>query len=1183
MGTSVFKYIFKYSKKQQIILLIITLASFPTLYLSLDLPKTIINDAIGSKRDIIDFFGFELDQISYLLVLCGIFLALVFVNGGFKYFINVYRGVMAERMLRRLRYMLVHRLLRFPQSQFRTVSSGEIVSMVALETEPLGGFFGDAFSLPAFQGGTLLTILVFMFVQDPILGAAAIALYPLQTYIIPKLQRQVNLLGKQRVQRVRKLSERLGEVVAGAQDIQVHDTSRYELADFSQRLGDIFDIRFLVYRKKFFIKFLNNFIAQLTPFFFFSIGGYLVISGDLSFGALVAILAAYKDLSSPWKELLAYYQRMEDSRIKFTQVVEQFNPPGMMDESLFAEPDAENAPTGGTQSGALSGANLSLVEDDDSKVIESASFAFKDSEHVAIVGPGGGGKNELARLMARLMDPTGGRLALGDAPLATLPQSVIGRNFAYVDQDTFTRSGTIRDNLFYGVKHQPVEDEQVDDETRRRRRDFAAEANASGNSPFDVGGDWIDYDAVGARDPEALTQRALQVLRAVGLEEDIFNIGLRKIIDPAASPEITENVLKIRSAVRDRLEKEEMTDLVEAFDLERFNLNASVGENILFGTPVDAAFETANLAVNPYVTQALEKVGLSDDFVTIGEKIAALMIDLFRDLPPGHEFFERFGFIEGDDLPEFQRILTHIQNRGHERIDPEDRLRLVALTFQLVPARHRLGVIDEPVQVRLVEARRAFAELLPEGGSGMVEFFNAGTYNAAANIIDNILFGKIASDKPDANVHVDELVTEVLDDLGMFIMIVEAGLDSDVGIGGKRLSALQRRKLAMARALLKRPQLLILNEATAPFDADTQALIRESIAEEMAGRTVVSVESDLAGENSFDRVFTMARGRLSEETAGAAAAEAPETETPAEGEEAGEETGSELQREARLLRSVPFFEGLTQSALMLLAFTAERKVFAAEAVLMRQGDMGEYAYVIVEGTADVIIETVDDSSIIAARGRGDLIGELALICDAPRTATLKARDEVTALRISRDVFFEMLREHPQLNTNLLLIIARRFEATMRRVSGGVDLYDSVTRLPVRQLMLGRVRDAAQRAGEEGGQPSSLIVVRFDAVEEIAEKLGPATEPRLFKKLARRLRGEMQEANIVARVDRGVFCILAPGQTTDAYVETLLDNIRAAMVKPLVFSTHSFDMPGESIRFEVLPADDAAVSLLEKWT
>ena len=214
MPKSVFAYIWRYSRLQQIILTLVTLFSFPFLYYSLDLPKLIVNEAIGGAGSPYDVLGVELDQIEYLFALSGIFLALVFVNGGFKYFINVYVGVMSERLLRRLRYNLFERVLRFPLPHFRKTSQGEIVSMITAEAEPLGGFFGEAFSLPLYQGGILVTISAFIFIQDPLMGLASIAFYPLQGYLIPKLQKRVNLLGKQRVQNVRRMSEHIGEAVA---------------------------------------------------------------------------------------------------------------------------------------------------------------------------------------------------------------------------------------------------------------------------------------------------------------------------------------------------------------------------------------------------------------------------------------------------------------------------------------------------------------------------------------------------------------------------------------------------------------------------------------------------------------------------------------------------------------------------------------------------------------------------------------------------------------------------------------------------------------------------------------------------------------------------------------------------------------------------------------------------------
>ena len=145
MNKTLFGFIFEHSKKQQIILIAAITASYPFYYLSLDLPKTIVNEAIGG--DIADFpknmLGYDLEQINYLLVLCFTFLSLVLINGGFKYFINVFRGVLAERMLRRLRYQLLTRVLRFPLPHFKNISHGEVVSMISAETEPVGPRAGE--------------------------------------------------------------------------------------------------------------------------------------------------------------------------------------------------------------------------------------------------------------------------------------------------------------------------------------------------------------------------------------------------------------------------------------------------------------------------------------------------------------------------------------------------------------------------------------------------------------------------------------------------------------------------------------------------------------------------------------------------------------------------------------------------------------------------------------------------------------------------------------------------------------------------------------------------------------------------------------------------------------------------------------------------------------------------------
>ena len=221
METSIYRYVIRHSLRAQVLLTLLAIASFPFLYAFYELPKQIVNRVIvGDTGDFpILVLDYSFSQLQYLFLLCGGFLVLVIANQAFKYVINVLAGRTGERMLRRLRYDLYSRVLRFPLPHFRRLSPGEIITMITAEVEPLGGFIGDAFKLPVFQGGYLLVILAFLLVQNWVMAAAAVALYPFQFYVIPKLQRRVNSFAKERVRLVRRLSDRIGETVSGAQEI----------------------------------------------------------------------------------------------------------------------------------------------------------------------------------------------------------------------------------------------------------------------------------------------------------------------------------------------------------------------------------------------------------------------------------------------------------------------------------------------------------------------------------------------------------------------------------------------------------------------------------------------------------------------------------------------------------------------------------------------------------------------------------------------------------------------------------------------------------------------------------------------------------------------------------------------------------------------------------------------------
>ena len=849
METSIYRYVIRHSLRAQVLLTLLAIASFPFLYAFYELPKQIVNRVIvGDTGDFpILVLDYSFSQLQYLFLLCGGFLVLVIANQAFKYVINVLAGRTGERMLRRLRYDLYSRVLRFPLPHFRRLSPGEIITMITAEVEPLGGFIGDAFKLPVFQGGYLLVILAFLLVQNWVMAAAAVALYPFQFYVIPKLQRRVNSFAKERVRLVRRLSDRIGETVSGAQEIRGNDTSAYERAAMSAALGEIYTVRLRIFIWKFVIKFLNNSINHLGPFCFYSIGGYFVIHGRLEIGTLMAAIAAHKDLAAPWKELLNYYQRREDARIKYEQVVTQFSPPGMFDESLQVGPP----PAGARVSGELAASGLALRDDTGTSFLDGVSFSIPANAKVAVVGAAGSGREELALVLARLMNPTSGALTIGGERADRLHEGVTGRRLSFVGPQAFLFNATVRDNLLYGLKHEPASDSRPD-------LGWAAEAAVSGNSTDDVNADWVDHEALGG---DALA-RMVGVLAIVELDGDVFDFGLRGAID--AEGELRERLLSARRAFRERLSDPTIAALVERFDAGRYNDNATVGENLLFGTPVGDGFDMERLAENPWVMEVLEAEGLVPVLLEAGRVVAATMVELFSGLPPGHSAFERFSFIDADDLPEFQVVLDRATQGGLDELGAEDRRRLLSLPFLLQPSRHRLGVIDDDLRGRLLAARRRFAASLPESLRDRIQFFDADRYNAAASIQDNILFGKVAYGQARAAERVKALVTEVIDDLDLRTAVIEAGLDYHVGIGGGRLGAVQRQKVGLARAVLKRPDVLVLSDATAGLDGGTHERIAGRLFRELEGRGVIWSLHRAAFARGFDRVVVMQSGRVME-------------------------------------------------------------------------------------------------------------------------------------------------------------------------------------------------------------------------------------------------------------------------------------------------------------------------------
>ncbi len=428
------------------------------------------------------------------------------------------------------------------------------------------------------------------------LGMIAAIIVAAQGIIIPRMRKRLLELGRQRQLTARELSGRVGEIVEGINAIHSNDTSNFERADIAHRLGHIFAIRYDLYQWKFLVKFINNFLAQVTPFLFYMIGGLLALQGRLDIGQLVAVINAYKDLPGPLKELIDWDQSRQDVQVKYAQVVEQFSVDNLIDpkvQSVYFD-------TVSPLDQPLVVTNVTVSDDSGAPLLEHLNIELKPTETVALIGPAGSGSDVFAELLGRLVWPSTGRVAIDNQDFLELPESVTGRRIAYASGDGYFFRGSLRDNLLYGLKHAPLTKVTYEGDDAVKRRWQIAEARRARNADFDLNSDWVDYAAMGIKGRDDLYAIVRPVLDAVMITHDIFDIALLSKVDTVAHPEFITHIVELRQALRKRLDGSDMAELVIPFERDVYNVQATVGENLLFGVLDRSSLTIRQLAAHPF-------------------------------------------------------------------------------------------------------------------------------------------------------------------------------------------------------------------------------------------------------------------------------------------------------------------------------------------------------------------------------------------------------------------------------------------------------------------------------------------------------------------------------------------------------------------------------------------------------
>ncbi|WP_375454671.1 ABC transporter ATP-binding protein [uncultured Methylobacterium sp.] len=396
--------------------------------------------------------------------------------------------------------------------------------------------------------------------------------------------------------------------------------------------------------------------------------------------------------------------------------------------------------------------------------------------HVAITGGRGSGARVLAAILAGQVAPTAGSVTYAGQELRAFDASERARRIAFAAGEAILVEGTLRTNILYGA------------------------------------------DPATAPDPGAF----VEILQITGLDAFVYARGLVGRVDPHVEPDFARALVAARATMRAVLRTEGAGRLVEPFDPGLYSHQATVGENILFGEAVGAAFAPARLARHPYLRAVLEAEDLVRPLTEIGLAVARSTVEIFSDLPDDHPLFDAFSLFPADERGYFADLVVRQPSAAALRRGPagqRDRERLIGLALRYSETRHRFGLIDPVFEARLVAARQSFARMLPPHLSAAVEFHDPERINPAASVEENLLFGRISQGEAGAEARVRAIVRRVLTEEGLERSVYRLGLESRVEpgtagtgavLGEGAIPAETRIAIDLARCLIRQPDIAVV-------------------------------------------------------------------------------------------------------------------------------------------------------------------------------------------------------------------------------------------------------------------------------------------------------------------------------------------------------------------------------------
>lgn len=660
-------------------------------------------------------------------------------------------------------------------------------------------FLGDALAVPLLAGGRIVVALAYLAWLDPWLGMAG-ALLALVLVLLARQRSGASQAGQRAGSAALvALRQETGELVRRWLTARAHGATQGELTRFGTALrASTQPLHAPAVRDRLSMRLVEA-LGLAGTFAAPAAVGLVSLAGGLGIGAAASAVLAVASLSGPATLLAAWRAGLAQAHADLRIVA---------DAHALLRVSADD---GANDAAPHAGAPLLCLEDllidipGSQRRIGPLGLVVEGPGTIALSGDDAATLSQIARVLAGLADARGGAVRIAGVDPARLAPPARAALVGFVAAEPMLLRGSWRENLTYGLP-----------------------------------------------EPERAEDRFADILDIASLHAPLRQAGLAAPVDPVRHARLAAAIVPLRAVVQAALRTQGTDpDYIDPFVPDAYNRHATLGENILFGQAVGSTFSAANLGQQPFLKAVLEAENLTATLQEMGLSIARTAVELLDGIPDDNPLVARLGLFPASERPLLEEIVARQGTRARGQARAAERDRLVGLSLRYSEARHRLGLMDETLEKRILDARATFARLLPASLRSSVDFYDPGRLCRAASLADNLLFGRVAWDLAGAQEAADAAIAGALEGADLTADVLALGLATPFDPG--LVDDLPDLPVAidLARALLRSPRLLV-------SEADLGSRLPAVRAAMGAGVTVALVPG---GADGFDRVLRVENGR----------------------------------------------------------------------------------------------------------------------------------------------------------------------------------------------------------------------------------------------------------------------------------------------------------------------------------